>query len=191
MIVINAYIQGVPKVRLHLSYGNKTQQISSFFLYFMSMCSPLNAAHFGSRFGVPDTRRFSVADGTFSPAVFSRSVSRWGLVHGSSLPSFCWIIPRRFSSRFGSGDLPGHTGFSQNAARLSAPFLGHFLGVCSRPILHRNGRRHLGRHFPFQNAAIHRRVARRRGRVFVTISLTCWSVLTVCFCRFTCSSVSH
>ena len=62
------------------TYVNKTQQRSPFFLNYMHMCSPRNAAHFNTRFGVPDTRRFSVARGTFAHTATSAALpvaGRW------------------------------------------------------------------------------------------------------------------
>ena len=65
-----------------------------------------------------------------------------------------------------------------------------FLGVSDRPILHENGRRHLGLHFPVQNVAIHRRSANHRGQSF------CQNVADMVVCVDTllllhsCSSVS-
>ena len=125
------YLHGVPKIRLHLSYANQTQQGSPIFLHCMPMCSPHNAAHFDIRFGMPDTRRSSVADGIFAHADFSRSVSCWTLVHSSSLSSSCWRISHRFSSTIRSGELPCHTCFSHNAGRMSLHHSWDFLEACA------------------------------------------------------------
>ena len=114
-------LKSVRKVRLHLSYVNKTQQRSPLFPNCMPMCSPCNAAQFDTRFGVSDTRRFGVAHGTFANTDFSRSASCWTLVHGSTLPSSCWISFHRFSSGFRSGGLPGVSPTLVAAAPCASP----------------------------------------------------------------------
>ena len=98
-------LQGVWKVRLHLSCANKKQQRSLLFFNYMPMCSPRNAAHL-----VPFRRTrhqtLRVAHGTVTRTDFSRSASCWTLVHGSTLPSSCWISSHKFSHGFRSASSP-------------------------------------------------------------------------------------
>ena len=88
---------------------------------YISMCSPHNAAHFDTRLGVSDTRRFGVAHGTFAHTDFSRSASCWTLVHGQRCQALAGEFPTGFLSDSGGASSPVSVPPSSSLCPVSAP----------------------------------------------------------------------
>ena len=68
-------IQGVPKVRSHLAFANKTEYIVLGSAYYHPMCFPFMARHFATRCRMPATRSRGVAGLMLAHADFKSAVS--------------------------------------------------------------------------------------------------------------------